>query len=103
LVIMKPGSHAPNQSAQRARALLLLACAVSSLLILAREWSWSSAPIQRMEWRLADQVHQRGRLTPTDPQIVVVGIDDASLSLESAFPEDVQASRPLQLMLDLAA
>lgn len=95
---MKPGSHAPNQSAQRTRTLLLLACAVSSLLILAREWTWSSAPIQQMEWRLADQVHQRGRLTPTDPQIVVVGIDDASLSLESAFPEDVQASRPLQLI-----
>lgn len=95
---MKPGSNAPNQNAQRFRALLVLAMAVAGVLILARDWAWSGAPLRQMEWRVADQVHQRGRLTPTDPQIVVLGIDDASLGLESAFPEDVEKSRPLQLI-----
>lgn len=95
---MKPASSSPNLNAQRSLVLLGLACILATLLILAREWSWSSAPIRQMEWRIEDQIHLRGKLTPTDPDIVVVGIDDASLSLESAFPEDVQASRPLQLI-----
>ncbi len=95
---MKPASSSPNLNAQRSLVLLGLACLLATLLILAREWSWSSAPIRQMEWRIEDQIHLRGRLTPTDEDIVVVGIDDASLSLESAFPEDVQASRPLQLI-----
>jgi adenylate cyclase len=95
---MKPASSAPNQNAQRSLTLLALAVVIAALLIGAREWEWSSAPLRQMEWRIEDQIHQRGRLTPTDPDIVVVGIDDASLSLESAFPEDVQASRPLQLI-----
>ena len=95
---MKPASSAPNQNAQRSLTLLALAVVIAALLIAAREWEWSSAPLRQMEWRIEDQIHQRGKLTPTDPEIVVLGIDDASLSLESAFPEDVQASRPLQLI-----
>jgi len=95
---MKPGSTAPNQNAQRVSALLMLAVVVAGVLILARGWAWSGAPLRQMEWRLADEIHQRGRLTPTDPQIIVLGIDDASLGLESAFPEDVEKSRPLQLI-----
>jgi adenylate cyclase len=95
---MKSASSSPNLNAQRSLVLLGLACLVAALLILAREWSWSSAPIRQMEWRIEDQIHLRGKLTPTDPDIVVLGIDDASLSLESAFPTDVQASRPLQLI-----
>jgi len=95
---MKPASSAPNLNAQRSLTLLALAVVIAALLIAAREWEWSSAPLRQMEWRIEDQIHQRGRKTPTDADIVVVGIDDASLSLESAFPEDVQASRPLQLI-----
>lgn len=95
---MKPASSAPNLNAQRSLTLLALAFVIAALLIAARQWEWSSAPLRQMEWRIEDQIHQRGRLTATDPDIVVLGIDDASLSLESAFPEDVQASRPLQLI-----
>jgi adenylate cyclase len=95
---MKSAPASPNLNVQRSLMLLGLACILAALLLVAREWEWSSAPIRQMEWRIEDQIHQRGRLTPTDPDIVVLGIDDASLSLESAFPEDVQASRPLQLI-----
>jgi adenylate cyclase len=95
---MKPTSSAPNLNAQRSMTLLALAFVIAALLIAAREWEWSSAPLQQLEWRIEDQIHLRGTHTATDPDIVVLGIDDASLSLESAFPEDVQASRPLQLI-----
>jgi adenylate cyclase len=95
---MKPAPSTPNLSAQRGLTLFLIGLTVAALLIVARDWTWTSAPIRQIEWRLEDHSHLSGQLTPTDPQIVVVGIDDASLSLESAFPEDVQASRPLQLI-----
>ncbi|HRJ09746.1 MAG TPA: adenylate/guanylate cyclase domain-containing protein [Prosthecobacter sp.] len=90
--------HAPAGFAQRSIVLLLLGVVMAALWSMAREGAWTSAPLLQMEWRVGDHVHQAGRLTETDADIVVLGIDDASLSLESAFPEDVQASRPLQLI-----
>lgn len=95
---MPPASSSPNPQAQRLWVLLLIAVIVAGVLMNARQWAWSGAPLQQMEGRVADHIHQRGRLTPTDPDIVVLGIDDASLGLESAFPEDVEKSRPLQLI-----
>lgn len=56
-------------------------------------------PLQAMEWRVYDFVHSYGAKTPQDPQVVVVGIDEASLDLaNTAFPEDIEESRALQLM-----
>ncbi|MES2440138.1 MAG: adenylate/guanylate cyclase domain-containing protein [Verrucomicrobiota bacterium] len=57
-------------------------------------------PLQLLEWRVYDFIHAFGAKTPADPDVVVLGIDEASLSLEdsSAFPEDIEGSRPLQLM-----
>ncbi|MES2474839.1 MAG: adenylate/guanylate cyclase domain-containing protein [Verrucomicrobiota bacterium] len=57
-------------------------------------------PFQLLEWRIYDFIHEFGAKTPEDPEVVVLGIDEASLSLEdsSAFPEDIQESRALQLM-----
>lgn len=57
-------------------------------------------PFQLLEWKIYDFIHTFGAKTPADPDVVVLGIDEASLSLEdsSAFPEDIEASRPLQLM-----
>lgn len=57
-------------------------------------------PFRLLEWRVYDFIHAFGAKTPADPDVVVLGIDEASLSLEdsSAFPEDIEASRPLQLM-----
>jgi len=97
-VFVKSPSSSPSQTAQRGFALLSVALLVALALAAAREWSWTAAPLRQMEWRMEDYCHLSGRLTPVDPEIVVIGIDDASLSLESAFPEDVQASRPLQLI-----
>ncbi|MFN0130426.1 MAG: CHASE2 domain-containing protein [Verrucomicrobiales bacterium] len=56
-------------------------------------------PFRALEWTLYDFVHAYGRKTPPDPDVVVLGIDEASLDLaNSAFPEDIEASRALQLM-----
>ena len=59
-----------------------------------------SRPFQLLEWKVYDFIHAFGAKTPADPDVVVLGIDEASLSLEdsSAFPEDIEGSRPLQLM-----
>ncbi len=60
----------------------------------------SSQPFQLLEWKVYDFIHTFGAKTPADPDVVVLGIDEASLSLQdsSAFPEDIEGSRPLQLM-----
>ena len=57
-------------------------------------------PFQLLEWRIHDFIQAFGAKTPPDPDVVVLGIDEASLSLadSSAFPEDIEGSRPLQLM-----
>ncbi|MGL4400675.1 MAG: CHASE2 domain-containing protein [Luteolibacter sp.] len=57
-------------------------------------------PFQLLEWKVYNFIHAFGVKTPPDPDVVVVGIDEASLSLadSSAFPEDIAGSRPLQLM-----
>ncbi len=57
-------------------------------------------PFQLIEWKVYDFIHAFGAKTPPDPDVVVLGIDEASLSLKdsSAFPEDIASSRPLQLM-----
>lgn len=57
-------------------------------------------PFQLLAWKVYDFIHAFGAKTPPDPDVVVLGIDEASLSLKdsSAFPEDVEGSRPLQLM-----
>lgn len=57
-------------------------------------------PLQLLEWKVYDFIHGFGVKTPADPDVVVLGIDEASLSLKdsSAFPEDIAGSRPLQLM-----
>lgn len=57
-------------------------------------------PFQLLEWKVYDFIHAFGAKTAPDPDVVVLGIDEASLHLEnsSAFPEDIAGSRPLQLM-----
>jgi len=58
-------------------------------------------PFIRLEGWVYDYVHTYARKTPADPDVVVLGIDEASLDVansSSAFPEDIEASRPLQLM-----
>lgn len=58
--------------------------------------------LQNLLWdadrQLLDNYHAWGEKTVPDPNIVLLGIDDASLSLASAWPEDIKASPTLQAM-----
>ena len=54
---------------------------------------------ERWEWSLYDETHLHGKKSPIDPDIVILGIDDASLDIENtALPEEIEQSRALQLM-----
>jgi adenylate cyclase len=108
-------------SEKRSLALAMIALTIGGAVIVARHLDdWTSPPagdaeplpvhralaitmaqpFRLLEWRVYDFVHAFAAKTPADPDVVVLGIDEASLSLEdsSAFPEDIEASRPLQLM-----
>ncbi|MEO7100902.1 MAG: adenylate/guanylate cyclase domain-containing protein [Luteolibacter sp.] len=62
----------------------------------------SSQSLQLLEWRVYDFIHTFGAKTPEDPDVVVLGIDETSLNFgTTAFPGDIEGSRPLQLMNEL--
>jgi adenylate cyclase len=51
-----------------------------------------------LDRQLLDTCHVNGSKTPPREDIVILGIDDASLTLASAWPEDIAASPALQAM-----
>lgn len=110
-----------NISEKRSLVLASIAIAIGGMVMVARhldDWTSPAAgdqdplpahralaitmaqPFRLLEWRVYDFMHAFAAKTPADPDVVVLGIDEASLSLEdsSAFPEDIEESRPLQLM-----
>lgn len=54
--------------------------------------------LDRRERLTLDEYHVAGRKTPARSDVLVLGIDDASLKLDSAWPEDIEASPALQAM-----
>ena len=55
--------------------------------------------LEAQEWRVYDQIHKNGRLTAVDPDIIVLGIDEASMTAaDTAEPDEIAKSRALQLM-----
>ena len=56
--------------------------------------------LQTLEWKLQNFIHAIGKPAPTSPDIVVLGIDEASLETKSAFDEDIAASPTLRLIKD---
>ncbi len=60
---------------------------------------WFLAFVDREEWRLADIIHLgSGNLAAPPDDVVILGVDDASLSLDSLFPEDLEGSEALAAM-----
>ncbi|MBX7209232.1 MAG: adenylate/guanylate cyclase domain-containing protein [Verrucomicrobiaceae bacterium] len=54
---------------------------------------------EEQEWRIYDMIHRRAHVTAVDPEIVVLGIDEGSMTPEAtAEPEEIAKSRALQLM-----
>lgn len=55
--------------------------------------------IESQEWKVYDRIHQCSRRAPVDPDIVVLGIDEACQSVDQyAEPEEIAGSKALQLM-----
>ena len=54
--------------------------------------------LQTLEWKLQNFIHAISNPAPTNPTIVVLGIDEASLEAKSAFDEDIAASPTLRLI-----
>jgi adenylate cyclase len=82
------------------RPLILGGIALSVLFLLsASQFSTTLQLLTRKaEWSIQDQIHLHGTRAPEDPNIMVIGVDEASLDLSSAFPEDIAESPTLQLM-----
>ncbi len=89
----------PNPDSSRRRTAFAGIALLVLLLLTASQW----VPVlrtatQHTEWLIEDWIHQHGRKAVVDPYIVVLGVDEASLDLSSAFPEDIEASPTLQLI-----
>jgi adenylate cyclase len=82
----------------RETSLAVIAALIGIAATFAPMTSWLASFLASEESRIADRIHLSGRLSPPADDIVVLGIDDASLALDSLFPEDLQESPALQLM-----
>jgi adenylate cyclase len=75
-----------------------VALLTGGFLTLALLNPWVNAFVELAEWEHMDRVHLTGRLAHAEEDIVVLGIDDASLTLDSLWPEDIAESKALQQM-----
>jgi adenylate cyclase len=84
----------------RQREVVLFAVALSTglCLTLAALNPWVAAFVELEEWQHTDRVHLSGKLAEPAGDIVLLGIDDASLTLDSLWPEDISESTALQRM-----
>jgi len=124
---MSKQTHWRQPATKRAGVLFLIACCVLGSLGVIRHFEeieavcfpvqgqdeglerlrhWTSIRVlgrtlEAQEWRVYDLLHQSGRPAAIDPDIVILGIDDASMDIEnsSALPEEIEKSRALQLMV----
>jgi adenylate cyclase len=80
------------------RVISMLVLLSAILAVLLYEISESRSWLEARERLTLDALHQNGKKTPTRDDLVVLGIDDASLKLDAAWPEDIEASPALQAM-----
>ncbi len=122
----RPVTRSRRPDNARERALLLMALGAAALVLGMRLSHYSSArlaawaggdaslhpalmlsstvlrmigdPLQRMEWQFRDFIHRNATPAPARGDVLVLGVDDASLDVSAAFPEDLAASPTLRLM-----
>ena len=82
------------------RPIILGGIALSVLLLLLISQLIGTVRLLTLKtsWWVQDQIQLHGTRAPVDPDIVVIGVDEASLDLSSAFPEDIEESPALQLI-----
>jgi adenylate cyclase len=80
-----------RKSHDLARALVFGFC--TALLV----WlEIASVQMHTVEWKARDWLMRYGRLTPKNPQLVFLAIDQPSITLDGVFPEDFAASPELR-------
>ncbi|MGC3989520.1 MAG: adenylate/guanylate cyclase domain-containing protein [Chthoniobacteraceae bacterium] len=67
---------------------------VGTALLMILEISWVSW--HTVEWHARDWMMRFGRLTPKNPQLVFLAIDQPSISLDGVYPDELAASPELQ-------
>lgn len=90
-----------TESLTSRRTLMLLLLAALPVLVLVVGPLLTERvkqPLQTLEWRLQNYVHSHATPAPLNEAVIVLGVDDATLELKSAWPEDVEESSALQLM-----
>jgi adenylate cyclase len=80
------------------RLVPMLVLAAACVLGLLHAVPATRSLLLEQERLILDGFHQTGTKTPERSDVMVLGIDDASLTLETAWPEDITASPALQAM-----
>jgi len=79
------------------RSLLAAVCFVCTGLV-ATAWWFGFEPLVRLEFAARDFLTRHARKSPTHPELVFLAIDQASVSLDGAFSEEIEASPALRVM-----
>lgn len=90
--------HASPVSSGSQHVILPLIGAALVLLAALYYWKWSSTLLQQRDRAIFDDFHRMGRKIPARDDIIILGMDEKSVSLSSAWPEDIEASPALQAM-----
>jgi adenylate cyclase len=78
--------------------ILPLMLAVAGILAVAYSVGTTRRALDSRDRVVLDQYHREGRKTPVRDDIVILGIDDVSIKLDSVWPEDLEVSQALQQM-----
>ena len=86
-----------NFLSRHRRAFLVVVCVVCTGIIAAAHWT-NFEPLVRMESSARDFVTRHGERSPTRPELVYLAIDAATISLDNAFDDEIDASPALRAM-----
>jgi adenylate cyclase len=79
------------------RVFLAAVCALCTALVMAAWWL-GFEPLVRLEFAARDFLTRHGKKSAANPDLVFLAIDQASVSLDGAFPEEIEASPALRTM-----
>ncbi|MCE9520583.1 MAG: adenylate/guanylate cyclase domain-containing protein [Verrucomicrobia bacterium] len=93
----KPQSNGAHVGVNQ-RVLLPLILGVLVFLALLHALAWTRPPLMKLDRQLLDEFHIWGNRTPPRPDIMVLAIDDVSLTREGVWQDEIDASPALQAM-----
>ena len=96
----RPANHRPQAPVARVNQRLVLPLILAALVVLGFLYhsKWSRAAMIRRDRQVLDEFHIHGNKTPERDDIIVLGIDEASITGSSVWDEDRAASPALRAM-----